>query len=624
MAIPNNDFVNIYNRPTRYRSGFISDTLLNNVYYGVDTIDTPVYWKLASHFNPNIPPLEYFIGEISIKNTNSLSTLSSITILGNTYTASLIPTDNNHFLLDTNLMNSLNSLANRINNDLNLNWKYTVNQAIDSGGFTRIFITAKYYGSNYNLNNINVITTGNIIFIPTPVIATNNNRGQIAESFNYKIFIEIWMHPTFSFDTIIPIKLATLTQAYNGTNDYTFEISQYLRPHITKIIPDINQQLGTIIAIDIDSVGNSTLKSYYLRYGDSYTGGFPITNADLDLLNLNPLITNEEKHYIDNDFTQLGATESRIIINGIYDLQYNLINPDLSISNNINPGISDIHWNYINNYTVNLLKIMSIQPEYKLRRYTTDPEYITFLDIRTVNNLLEIYQGNPLPFAEIRLKTIYTYYDGTTSSAIYSHQTLLSNISRMITIMDLVSTQFEINHLSFGVLTSSHVIEITFNGIDYSEYTFTWHYEWDLNTEPINYMTIYWENHLGCIDSFTFEGQRIEDIKRSYVNYQQTLISDPGNHRNEAQNKIYQNSVNHNFKLSSGYINKDHYEWLQWLLKSNRVWFISGLETSTEFSTKDFTAIKIIDHSYNMDRDAKLYNLDITFTYAISTNTKID
>lgn len=584
--------VNLIERPTTvnfrvYNYGFY----VQDAEMSLDPADSPVYFVFNSdvYATSGAPAMAYLFPNYTNANIPiTVAVGDTITIYDQVFTASNNPGFNEFFAgttADQNLI--VESLADAINQNNSLNWRLTA-QAITSG-LPQVVLVSKYIGSNFNLI-LSSSFANNPTVIRSNFDSNNLNRGQELEGYDYKVFIEIWQkNPNVSLGsqdfTSDDRLLVTLSQAWNNSNRFVFDISAYLKSMITPL------ELRTTVYDNGVKLVNGLIGSYYIKYGEEFVGGYnKSTGKPSDPVN-NITNTYPRKIYI-------GQTNVRWTANGVFPLNYN-------------PSDNTQYWrqfllNSLNNDQYLEIDILSTQPNYKLRRRTIDTELV----------FIVLYNDKKYSSdRNYRIYSTYTFNDGTTIGNQYTHVSNNVNESGVF-VIDMAWNKLNIDTVesAYGlrVISSNHRIQV-FRNSSWHNVSKSINYQYDLNTEPSNYLTFYWENSFGVIDQFTFEGTEIANVDISPTDYQRSLIDKRGNYRNEAQLRTLNKKLVDRISYSTGWIDKDHMNWLKDLLISNRVWIKEA---------NDYVAIKITDNNWQVDRDADLYNLDITYELAIENNTK--
>lgn len=609
--------INITTRPITGRinyftDGLIDDTTIRNDIFpseyedlatSLDPIGNPIIFELASDTIGSAQKSEIYI------NFTGATSITSITFFDIVFTESVDAnlTATQFYNSTFSIQERIDSLVNAINQNINLNWRYTAFN--DNNIFCHIVanqpgsiysITAPYFSMIPNL------TTGY-------VAGADSNRGMLLQNYNYRCFVELfeydyveWNRNGFVNDPLIASykksKLVTLSQPRNTENKFNFDLSKFF----DIIKPAINYTSS-------GTYSNFTyipdqIKSYYIRFGESFIGGYdPTTDLPIDTP-WNVTNTNETKRY-------LGLSEIRWCSNGTFKLGIlNSIFPNYRISSQ--SSISD---GGVNDYQT--IKALSDFEGYKLKRRIDEPEYISILvyNDQQDRNLFNL-----------RLCTNYTFVDGTVSLNNYTHETINLSINGMYKI-DAGFTNINFNSIESTagkrVLHYECIVQISYDTINYVNLTEEIKYKIDLNSENASkYKKLWWYNNLGALDSFEFEGLRIETINYNQLEYSKSYKNnfyERNRHINQPITKL-QKKV---FTLNSGWLTIDEMAGLKSLLASNLCYSLEKDSTSFYigqvgvFENTEYVAVNIVDSTWSTNNIDKVFNLEIKIEIAIPENS---
>lgn len=553
-----------------------------------------------------------------------------------------------------------------------------------------IKITAKLFGPIYNLNlydaglnpsgkfNANLVNynTGN--FSPsynefstygnqaigndntanTFIFADARNRGEYLEGNGYGVFLEIWIvdEDYYNaewgrvFNTVPKYKkVAALTQDWNSSNLFIFEISNYLRPYIKVPFPEFN---GTFTSIthyqtSLPPYIKQGVLPYFCIYGEYFNGGFDkpafiASPGGIDVgvfLPTDLAINGDDIEDTNLKYFTAGQTENRWACRGAY--------PE-----NINPASNNRYWlaktapNGIDIETNDQYFVVNLtnQPKIKLRRRINAPEYMWF------------YLHNDEYVSSNRYYRIrYTYFMSDNLTVVTNVITvtgLEAHSGLYIVDLNLYNTQqlnvdlnFVENDESLRCVRILAFLEWSEDNSLWIRYTDSFTYEIDMNTEYNNvlgqgygdvtttYAKLYWRNPHGVFDQFEFEFRESYEFKTKETTFNSIAKFDysPNYGRNKAViNKLEIDSELF-YVIHSGWVNREHYLWLKELIESNEVYCANGFYIDSKSGLFYFIndiarpeAIVITDYEWSLNEKDDLFNLKITYKPAFySNNIKI-
>lgn len=545
-----------------------------------------------------------------------------------------------------------------------------------------IKITAKLLGTTYNLNlfdttlnpsgkfNANLTNYDNLNFSPNYNTFTNygnqaigndntantfmfcdaNNRGEYLEGNNYGMYLELWVvdEDYFNaqwgrvFNTVPKYKkVVTLTQDWNKSNNFVFEISKYLRPYIKIPFPRFNQTYLDIAQYQSTSVPytESPILPYYCIYGEYFNGG----------LDKPAFIASGGSAYTPNDvgangddiedtnikYFFVGRTENRWACRGAY--------PE-----NINPASNNRYWlaktspNGVDIETNDQFIVVNLtnQPNVKLRRRLNAPEYMWFY-----------LQNDEYVSSDRYYRIRYTYFMSDNLTVVTNTITVTPlevNSGLYMVDLNLYNTQqanvdlnFVENDESLRCIRIKAFLEWSENGSNWFAYTAPFYYDIDLNTEYDNvlgqgygdvtttYAKLYWRNPHGVFDQFEFEfreGYQLK-TKEGLYNSIAKFTYDPNYGRDQAViNKLEVESELF-YVVHSGWVNREHYLWLQELLLTTEAFCANGFYIDSTNGIVYFIndivrpeAIIITEYEWELNEKDDLFNLKITYKPAFYSN----
>lgn len=550
-----------------------------------------------------------------------------------------------------------------------------------------IRITAKQFGSIYNLNlfdstlntggkfNANLTNYNTLNFSPNYNTFTNfgnqaigndntansfifsdySNRGELLEGNSYGMYLEVWVVDedyfnaewgrVFDFNSVKTKKVVTLTQDWNNSNMFVFEISNYLRPKLKVPFPDLNTIYTTIDIYQSNSIPyiNNAIVPYFCRYGEYFNGG----------LDKNQFLISSGNTYLPNDIGSngdeiedsnlkyffVGQTENRWACRGAY--------PE-----NINPASNNRYWlaktspNGIDIETNDQFIVVNLtnQPNIKLRRRISAPEYMWF------------YLHNDEYVSSDRYYRIrYTYFMSDNLTVVTNTITLTGlEVSSGLYMVDLnlyntqqpnVDLNFVENDESLRCVRIKAFLEWSENNSQWFAYTAPFFYDIDLNTEYDNilgqgygdvnttYAKLYWRNPHGVFDQFEFEFHDSFKLNTKETTFNSIAKFDysPNYGRNKAVINKLEIESELFYVIHSGWVNREHYLWLKELIESNEVYCANGFYIDSTNGSLYFIndiarpeAVLITDYEWELNEADDLFNLKITYKPAFySNNIKI-
>lgn len=588
-------------------------TIRNSIFSGqtnrlatsLDPIESPTIFSFSSNIlnGGNQQESEVYIDF----STNPV--INEIEFFTTTFTPADTNLDANQFYSSTapgiTIQERIESLVLAINSNLNLNWRYSAQNFNN----TAVKIFAKYPGSIYNLASPNLVCTPDFTFSYTAGI--DRDRGMLLQNHDYKCFVEIWEIENvewnrfgFRSDPALGNRqqtlIATMSQTWTTSNQFIFDVSKFLN----NIVYNNSQYLNLSSQFNIKQ---DTIKCYYLKWGESFIGGYdPTTDLPIDTP------WNITNNFVTKRYQ--GETELRWCSQGVYPLA--------NTRNNHSQYWLSEYYNTIstNNQLQTIKALTTFNGLYKLRRRIDQPEYLSY------------YVMNDQSFSsnfQLRLRHQWTDWGGNTLTTYTSTSNCNENGMYVVNVSNnligLPNVELSFNN---RILFWSTTLEANFNGtwVYYSEPTY---YKLDLNTELENtYNQLFWINEFGSLDTFTFEGLFIENLDQSFDQYNKT-IKNIDNERWKHINGIINKRTKSVYKLNSGYLVSKDLQKLKSLLNSTQVWIVDSSNYSsiisnvrTDRSETYFQSINITGNNFSDDDSLSIYNLEITFEVAINQNTQ--
>lgn len=593
---------------------------------------------------------------------------TSIYIFGSTFVASDNPGPGEFFAINNDTPQEqymfTNSLADLINSDPNLNGIMSA-IATNIGNIPVVFVNTYYTGTafifytpaeqpntfTFDVSDPTLLTS--IAF--NRIFSFDTSRGERWQRFNYGCYLEVWTTVNnFQLgrraSNTTPLKLiASLTSDWTNGNQFQFDVSSYLRNLVKQptILYPTNTIPNRVFTTEVDAIF-----PYFVRWGEYFTGG--INNVTLDP---NDPDNNIKRKYVINQsdwrWTTLASLQSSINP-PTFDVKwlkyyYEEQNIIIDINTNIRRLIGQ-NENGINPY---IHPCLTNAPRYKLRRRLQEPEYVYFIvhnDHAPEDNSTDLGQ------VTYGLKWQYRYIDGTTSAVFTSYSNndiILSQYSGMLR-ADVSLFNLELD--AHETLVNNRVADIDmwivrkpYNGIDASfvDYSVHFSYEIDLNCQPEReYDKIYFLNQYGVWDSFEFEFKSIEKINTSRIsnggtlqygtiNPMATMYNQNSDYNKNASNQYYNkdNIVNliEEYTIESGWVNREHYEWLKELCASPALMRIEEWDRENQRVTfgnrnllagirKEYQSLSVKATEWQIDEQNDLYNLRLIYNKSIPYN----
>jgi hypothetical protein len=585
-----------------------------NVQISFDPVDSPIIFT----FNSEILSTSKNRSNIILSPTFSIITLGGVvlpenatyTIFGEVFTSKTLPTQPNQFFaspfsINTNISKIIaQSLSDAINSNVNLNWRYTANIEKLTNDFWVVKLQARFQGTQYNI--LNSFSTNGFGVNTTPSfqynVSTDANRGMKFQKFNFGCWVEVFIpdnqnefgRRSFA-DQSNGRTIAKLSKFWTSENEFSFDISQYLKSELDYFVPSAENTQPIFTKIPKQIV------NYYLRYGEKFSGGIDFTTG-------NPILPTDS---IIRNFL-VDVTPSRWATHGVY-------------TSNINPANNVGYWLTESNLIQNKLKFLNGEPFEQIRRRSknvSEPYYLSILGYNK-QDFSNVYT--------LRLNVEHYSLDGSLISAAARGQSLLnSNDVYYLNISDAVLGIPNIENNEQIYYTIYWVEQNRGNGFQQYSDKYTWY--WDLvRGERKDYTRIYWRNKVGQISQFDFEGQITQKLDLDSIEYESSLSLKQGINRKDGQLQILQRQVVEETTVNSGLVNFEIFEWLKELAESTDVYIYkllpitqrsgSNLNIVTE-NVFDFEKIKINDFNWKFDNDLKKYNVELTYVESTETNTR--
>lgn len=480
-------------------------------------------------------------------------------------------------------------------------------------------------------------------------LAIDANKGALLEGNNYGITLEIWVAPPeeyFNIEwgrkpnfAISAKKVASITQDWNISNRFVFDVSTYLRPFINIKLPNVNTsyQIPTLYLDESTDSDNFPILPYYCVVKEYFNGGYDkvynIANRP-EQLPLQIATYGQEITIINTvEWTAL-TSEIRFACRGAFP--QNIVPPS-----NVRfwgAKSQDVTGQEVATNLVFRQKWLTIAPRKKLRRRVNAPEY-----------MFAYIQDDEFITEDRWYMVEYVLLNENGSNTVILSPPQQINRSGLI-IYD--SNFYNILGVDLPTYESSGVrllrarvsLQWSSDGVNFDPYTEEQVYDMDLvnlyddvggylpSTVNTTYKKIYWLSKLGAYESFEFEALTETNFKTNADTYNTIEKSDfnpsygrdnPVINKLEAQTDII-------YTVTSGLIDKYHMVYLQDLLNSTNVWHFNAFSIDRykpltpglfEYNeVVDLESIIILDSEWKTIEEDNLYTLSITYKAAFFDN----
>lgn len=442
---------------------------------------------------------------------------------------------------------SVNELAECICSVLNGDFNFKQRFFAVRNG-NEVNIQARQQGKRYNLN---FISSDPDIQGISATNSSNWNRAQTLK--DYSVYIDVYVNSSGTYADLTSrnasIKVGSVEIDYQKNNSYDFDVSSFVQPYCKTSIP-------TIGASTFQSDTGATTNVYcvfgelYDEFSNNFRKGFPIGQTSIVWVHNSALKYSEINNlsaYTVSSTTPLGTNR----------------------------------------------KFLTNSPSVK-ETYSNQKEFLSVIADGSSNFACGV-RGTIL------------YYDGSTSSYVNKLNTAFSTGGHKIA---------DVSYSNLGFTGSTPIRKYTVqlyrdtvpqsNDIGVSEIK-----TYELLPDcPSDYQkNILWVNSLGGWDSFMFNGEMEQSSKRK----SDIFITSPDYTPSETErlNTDYQIDVEFITTIKSSWINKNHFDWLFDLSKSDDVRVLQN---------NKFIPINIVKFDYQMDTIDDVYQVTIEYKTAIEEN----
>jgi hypothetical protein len=579
----------------------------------IDPADSPVIWEFASDETGYVSDATFYSTNIVLSGNNSIPVNGdTITIDGITFTASSNPVNNNEWDLFP-FGNSV-GLAQRINDNPALNWKYTATGGQAFGTDFGLLLVAKIAGSAGNA----VITSESSVSTNTRWGITQNetlgqdtSRAMELQNNNYKVLIEIWSTAEKFSDASVLAGDGTLTKLigkiekpYLGENKFIFDVAPYLR------------QIADDNSID--------LPAYQLRVYEKIDNqfGFPETN----------FIFETRMRGIQTAALPVNNRSMLNYITQVYAVGDSLAGATLNYKRALTDRPINTYF-----YQRALPPVFILSTDYRVNELdffsSKTGDVVTFQNVSSTNNVLgapelkyetnsgRIWVIDKLPF---RRSIDVSDRDGYTSDITFTCQSVL-NFGTLLERSAALRSEFS-GSVSTGKLDS--LLDNIYETRPIRDYLRTAElYTWEkIELECDQVATpIFWKNRFGLWDYFEFIGVTEETVDRDSVDFEKNNYVTYNKQLWQQKSEVTSN-LQTEYTITSGWVDLEHMQYLKNLLASNEQYISLDYINLNAFDfyqwdqTEFPTFIKIIDFEWEVNSEEDLFNLTLTYRLSIDHN----
>ena len=431
---------------------------------------------------------------------------------------------------------------------------------ISSSG-VNVLLKAKEISTRFNLSSSNIIIRDDLgavdetgVAVLQTVISDDAYEGSIIDG--YSIYLETYYNPDAQFGEVLSladfVKINELELPFSKDNVHRFDTSSICKSFVSTPPIDFNY-LGFAIQTDM-------LKPFFFKYGEKF-----------------PLVLGEPTTYRRNK----ASTGFKWVISGALPLEED---NDMSI------------------YTSGTRQFLTNSPIIKdLQR--NQQEFLYLIVPKDYGNQLD-------------LRGTIEYYDGTIQSNVvfFTINNLATNTGGVYVInvgfdaLDLASFEAGVSGTKIKKVTLA-VWENNGSALfsDFKTYRYA-------VKEITSKFGVAFENRPGGYDTFEFSGSIAETVTRESKTLTVPLDIQnkgrvPEGFKREAS---FDTFVTEQFTVNTGWIDLDHFNWLQELLSSNNIY-----SYTTEFQSY----LTVTGYKYEKSNLDSLYNMEVTFKKTFRENS---
>ena len=558
------------------------------------------------------------------------------------------------------------SIAEVFQNDIVISQNYD----IQVQGY-EIYLTAKQSGSKYDLqlnDNIYIrnaagdnVTTG--ITLTTIENGTDLYDGGIID--NYSVYAELYLSEddTIQYpnpgDLMSYKKISEMSLPFQTNNQHRFDLSPILQSYVFSSKPFYEFE-GFIILPQM-------LRPYYLKLGETYpivSNSNTIKKRFKSQSEVRYVINSALDYFNANDMSDyLGEPVSNLnpafrITKQIWSNNLFITNPTLGTVTNLQYSV----WNRNNTSIVknwqnsNMFSNLTHSRFYWIRisgetggvAFTVQRRYyissigsgaydnsqgLTIIPMVNINYLtnspaikqIQRQQNEYLYFILIQNYgypiscegDIY-YYDGTTDSGqtFFDITTGTTNTGGVF-MLNLSYDKLGLEDYEFSGSTVRRIkyvdVRIMYDDSGTKkQLTVDKRYMFNINEQPRKFGILF-ENKLGTYDTIDMIGVIERQFDREYGEY--TVLTTPTNqgaYRQGFKNKaVYNTRITKQITCNTGWLNKEHLNWLKELLNSNNIY---------DYTEDNQHYLKLINHKYIESSQEDLFDMEVTFEYTLYEN----
>ena len=547
------------------------------------------------------------VGTVQILDSSLITDGYTLTIAGITFTFRSSPKSNEIPSAPASPQTILNSLQYQITNSPALKDLYSV---IFNG--TQLVIRARETGTAYNFS----ITQSGAGFGTGTIPAQDGNFAQ--SKTRYGMQVEVFVdkrtlnNNLFLSQSVIPFgsaefqQIDTLTKEYGGVNEFEFDISKLLQPFTESQPPLVN---NTGVGITVNPL---FAKSMICRYA----------------------------YNVWELWTENGTTYRMPVENCGFNFETSVVKKTLWAVRSSERRWYDFEKTYVAYYqkwrfkkwlndTIELVPVyfLTHQPRRKVIRRDA-LEFLYFIFDRPVQNN-----------DQLQVQVTYEFEDCTTevqTSTIINYPP--SNEWGFVGYIEVSPRVWDLSakETLYGEKIRAYFVELRLliggNPNDTYQYSVNQAYELYNEEEYTDYVpTLCFLNPLGGYDTFTPRGVVSKSLDNQQETYARTLqhrTKDIGggeqytDYSKLTETGVYNSETKVRYSFVSGWMDKDHYDWLRDLIQSTDVYII---DQSLERETRDISTFlprKVIRSNFEWSRrsDADEYGLTIEVELVLNPN----